>query len=430
MPQNQESNHTLIGYVKNLLSKGEVKKVLDILVKAYPDDNMIIQLSSRYENYKKDKFLALIAPENLDRKLHQIVYSLTEYMDVLKEKKDISSFVDLDIAEHKIEENVLSKTREINISFLDWIIQRITKLNFSVLLATLVVVFCFVVMIFSLGASFTPNIEIHKILSNIKIYIHVIISFVCIFSIYYTNMTQKASIIFSEYEGKEKFYSVYPEQIELDFKRCWILFWIGTLLLYALYFIQDLDPHISDVSLKLPDGYEYFFKNVCRNISTIGIIGCFSILHTQNNKETPYFANFTSISWFIVLSSMLCLEFVIAETFDSNTHIYFDVITLLAFSVSICLLVSVLQGKLINNDIIFPIVFYVYAAIQISSALINKAATGNDALFKTLGPFTFSIYLGAKLILFLYIKWLIETGRLRLHAIRMNMIDVFNKENS
>jgi len=435
--KHQEDNN-LITLLRDLLAKGQVEEVLEILREEYGKDEIVLQLSENHSRIKKEEMLSVVPGVELNQRKNQLTYSLIKYLEQLKPEN-----------RHRIiTPSSKEEKEEDDLSIWNWIFQNLNIGKFTIIL---IAGLSGIWVLGALGAgciTITGDISDNAVeekpnsIFNWFIWIsYVVHLFICIYAFIVIPKIRPAANFLSSIDiirstaGKSEINTHIDKanEVMFDFLKCWRWAWAGWFFLYTVLIfskIKSENPYQLVEFFKSCISPKYygavnpaidFAKNLFRDVSTLAIGGCFSILYfTKSENTNRHWKNrFTIILFYILLIVFLIqlYSYSIHYFIDNETiKSYFQAITLLIFSVCLSLFVSRLEGRLINTPIIFPVLFYVYAGTQISNAFIK------ENIFPNFVAFTYSYSLFAKALMFLFVMWLIESGKMSLYIIRLRSI--------
>ena len=126
----------------------------------------------------------------------------------------------------------------------------------------------------------------------------------------------------------------------------------------------------------------------------------------------------------LILIIQLGISIAADKEVSHTIQVLFKIIVGLGSAISISLLAGRLDSKLINASIGFIIITYVYAGIQSLVSFFERSFFTSEysGLSHFAKAFALNYALFAKCVLFLFILWLINEGKLLIYIIRLNAI--------
>jgi hypothetical protein len=422
----QRIESSLITELQNLLAKGNVETVIETLRKEFGNDETILALSENWSRIKKERMLLLVSTNEINQRMSQLVYALIQYLEQLKQKPITGN-------RRILVEKPSPLEKGQNTSIWDWFFQNFVGGKLFIEAVALGG------GILSVGALALGCISgaVERLYFNAFTWMSYLIHVLICFYAYQKIEHIKPNAIFLSNIGvimSRKSEIDDSNKIIDDFKICWKWAWAGWGFLYMILIfskaradnLEWLKPYLFNEEHKyVIDSVVLLLKNFFRDVTTLSIGACFSILYISksNDSERHWSNNFTrflSLVLLVVFMSQILSYighgFEFDNKLDETRDSYFQAITLLLFSVCLSLLISRFEGRLINTPILFPMLFYVYAGTQIANAFITEKSYPNFVAF------TYSYSLFAKALLFLFVMWLIESGTLSLYVIRLRRI--------
>jgi len=444
------NKENLKSLVKDFLSKGDVQKAISILL-AWSEENAeelhdkIVMLSSEYENLKEKRLLRLEKSEELDRKLNEINYSLINFLSKVPEQTS-TGFSGIFISEKKEPPKNVS-------SFGYWLQYKSIKVGglFAFISGGGLILGISAVVIALLNHDELLNGEENfRQIAFIAIIANIIAALFAVIFISKVKINEGVSSRFENLlsgnnPASSSEYYERAKSATSEFIKFWKLTWIGWIILYILFFLKFYHKELDlmgigdylekNIFTKENDFIIQIFIDACTNISSFGLIVCFSILYFRNNdRKDKHYENLItvcSLCLFLLIFIIQMVIFISAKVDVSPIYPtyptiqgLFKIIVGLVAAVSVSLLAGRLDSKLINASIAFIIIAYVYAGIQSLISFFEPDFFTSD--YKGLShfavAFAISYALFAKCVLFLFILWLINEGKLLLYIIRLNAI--------
>jgi hypothetical protein len=218
-------------------------------------------------------------------------------------------------------------------------------------------------------------------------------------------------------------------------KQFWwyfLLFWVGTLLLYLLFVGQQLHIPIlytapyaeqsgSDglpVEVAASKLFFHFFTFAMNNAGCLAVFCCFVVMylpsdHSRWEERRRLLRNYSAFVVVLITLSFWLLLFLVGLTESKLNlyHTYFAALSGMLNAVALSLLIARLDSKLIGIPSSFIAILYVYSAVQPLFVLFDLEVEGLD--FKTIQLVALILAFILKIYFFLMVAYTIETGRMR-----------------
>lgn len=180
-----------------------------------------------------------------------------------------------------------------------------------------------------------------------------------------------------------------------QFSWFWFLCWIFWFIFYFFLFLKMLELITFPTSA---------LQNFLNNTSSLMFAFMYMTLSVSTSK-------YTAINW--IQFGLIIMLITVTEVIFGNdgNAFYFKLISGLFSCVAMAAFVGSINSKFINIPSGLILLLYIYSAIQFGYIFLDKQVTGS-----TIDPFLslliLSLALILKIILFLVITWVIDTGRL------------------
>lgn len=202
---------------------------------------------------------------------------------------------------------------------------------------------------------------------------------------------------------KQKDWIAFKEKtnkVARQFSFAWLLCWIAWLCLYFCFFINTF--HDKENPLIKP-----IFINTINNFSSLMFIFMFMTLtvSTSNKNRTQWF-----LMAIYILVPLIVLEWITPNSYKDIT-IWFTIISGLFGSFSMAAFLGALNSRVVSIPIPVFLLLYIYAAIQPFYILLDFHFLKVDSVDKIATSIGFATFV-LKIILFLLISWLLQTGRM------------------
>ena len=445
------SKRNLKEYLKELLAKGEVKKVINILLAWSKENNSdlydkVILISNRYKSYQEKRVLMLGKQEELEHEINRILYTLLIFVNEIPE--DDTNLIQDVVVDESEEIEKSKEEEEQDTSFGYWLSNKTRIGTIFVFVGSLGLLIAGLTITVSLFESWASNFENYEQLTLIGIILHIVVAGIGIRVINNSKLFDKIEKKYNQFakNDTQNNLSIYLERAKIaikEFKWCWKWVWIGWLVLYSSFLIKYYHKYFTVFNID-----NYLGSFVTNNemliqiwldawsyVSSLGLIACFSILFYKNkNRKNRHYDNPISIYSMYIIITIILIEIIVSLYTGVNTdkelienlniQTLFKIIVGMFSSLSIALLTGRLDSKFISAPIIFIIIFYLYSGIQPLVAFFEPEflADNVEEFSDITMSFTLNYALFSKCLLFLFILWLINEGKLMLYIVRLNSV--------
>jgi hypothetical protein len=215
------------------------------------------------------------------------------------------------------------------------------------------------------------------------------------------------------------------------FRHCWMFLWLSFLLLYLL-----LASRYLLVNNRLGQNLEplvIIAANLFGNCANVALIFCYSILESPVLSENPTkppepnWFRWSAIVLVLTVIEIFLADFMIGVLWPEQFKVQVEGVRTflnyflgIAGAVVLALFVGRLNSKFIDAPIWVIALLYVYAAIQ---PLYPVIISGQEQ-DKISGAVFTNAALVLKVILFLFVTWLLESGRLLFYFVRVRRLNM------
>jgi hypothetical protein len=215
------------------------------------------------------------------------------------------------------------------------------------------------------------------------------------------------------------------------FQRCWMFLWLSFLFLYLFLTLRYITGfQLTENGKQLMDVGENLFGNC----ASIAFIFCYYILaapavsEDSTKHSQPHWLRWITIVIVLTLIDTLLTNFAISasgiEQFKDSLQGFrkpFNWFLGIAGATALALFVGRLDSKFINAPVWVIGLLYIYASIQPLYPVINPVPVINED--KISGAVLTNAAFFLKIILFLFVNWLLESGRILFYFVRVRSLN-------